>query len=129
MKSSHTILNLSSLLVIPIALASCAWLQSPTGKAVLSLGELAADLYAPQYAGVIGLAVNSLETPAGQPQTIPSVAQVQGVIASVTGTAPTDTKAATLAVAVLKTVQAASTPNAGLATAAAQINAAASPSL
>lgn len=125
MKSSHLLLNAVSLLIIPIAFASCAWLQSPTGKAIISLGELAGDLYAPQYAGVIGIAVNSLETPAGQPQVIPTVAQAQAAIASVTGTAPTDTKAATLAVAVLKTVAAASSPNAGLFTAAEQINAAA----
>lgn len=125
----NLLLNILATISVPIALASCAWLQSPTGKAIISLGELAGDLYAPQYAGVIGIAVNSLETPAGQPQVIPTVAQAQAAIASVTGTAPTDTKAATLAVAVLKTVAAASSPNAGLFTAAAQINAAAAPKL
>lgn len=127
-----------SILLIALLLPGCAttnptvakvqaWNQSPGGQATLGLVATAAELYAPQYAGVIGLAANSLMAPQGSPQSVPTAAQLTSAFASVTGSKTTDPRIATLASAVLKAAQTAPSPNAGLAQAAATVNATAQP--
>lgn len=107
-------------LPILLLLASCStlqkvqtWSNSPTGVAVLSDVKVAAALFAPQYAGVIGLGINSLQT-----GVVPTGIQAQTELASVTGSSPTEQKVLQLATAVVASAQTAPTAAIGLQAAA-----------
>lgn len=99
-----------------------AFISSSSGKADLGAVAMAADAFAPPYAGVIALGLYGLEAAAGTPTPTPTSAQVSTAIASVTGSSKSDTKVVSLANAVLQVVQNSSTPVAGLNAAAAIIN-------
>lgn len=130
-------LNIVTLIVIAALIQfGCAqfaqvktWAASPQGTAILNTVAIAADVFGPQYAGVIGLGINSLEAPTGTPQAVPSSSQIQTALASVTGNSTTSKNIATLASAVLAAATTAPTPNAGLAQAAVAVNAKAAPAL
>jgi hypothetical protein len=117
--------------MVAILQCSCAtevasakkWISSPSGKATLGIVAAAATAFAPQYAGVIGLGLNSLQAAAGVPTPMPTTAQLQSTIASVTGNSATATKVVGLASAVLQAVQNAPTPAIGLAQSAVVVNA------
>lgn len=94
-----------------------AWSNTPGGKVTLATVQTAANLFEPQYAGVLGVAINSLQT-----ATVPTPAAAQSIIASVTGAGQSDAKVATLAAAVISAASQAPTPNQGLAAAAATVN-------
>lgn len=113
-------LTLTPLLI----LASCAQLEStaakvktfstsPTGEALLTAVQIAANVFEPQYAGIIGQGINSLQT-----GTLPTAAQAQTELAAVTGKSATDQKVVALATAVIAAAQQAPTPAVGLQAAA-----------
>ena len=103
------------------------WNQSTEGKLVLDKVKTASAAFTPQYAGVIGLGIDSLES--GGTGTVPDPAAMQQTLASVTGSSADSAKILALAEAVDAVAHSAPTPNAGLNAAAATINAQAAPKL
>ncbi len=98
-----------------------AWNQSDSGKLVLDKVKTAASAFGPQYAGVIGLGIDSLES--GGAGAVPDPTAMQQTLASVTGNSANAAKILALAEAVDAVAHSAPTPNAGLNAAAATINA------
>lgn len=95
-----------------------AWNASPAGVATLSTVGAIAGTIEPEYAGVIGQAVNSLET-----GSLPSVLTAATAIAVQSGLSAKDAKVVSLASAVVSAAATAPNVNAGLAAAAVAINA------
>ncbi len=91
-----------------------AWSRTPGGSATLGGVQLAATLFAPEFAGVIGLGINSLQSG----DTAPTLAKAQVRLAGVTGESPTSSAVKTLALAVVQAATSAPTPAAGLQAAA-----------
>lgn len=91
-----------------------AWSKTPGGSAVLGGVQLAASLFAPEFSGVIGMAINSLQTNS----TVPTLAKAQVRIAGATGESPSSPDVKQLAAAVVAAASSAPTPAAGLQAAA-----------
>lgn len=92
---------------------------SPDGQILIAGVQAASSAFAPEYAGVIGVGLSSLET--GK---MPTASALANTIASVTGSSATSSKVAGIVSAVAGAINAAPTPNAGLVAAAAAVNAA-----
>lgn len=101
-----------------------AFAQSPSGQVALAAVQEAAQLFAPQYAGVAAQAVYSLEN--SKSPSVPDLTALANAIASATGNKATEAKVSALASAVVSAANSAAasklSPNVGINAAAATVN-------
>lgn len=94
-----------------------AWSNSQEGQIVLAGVKVAAAAFEPQFAGVIGQAIDSVQT--GK---IPSASVIAAAVGAATGNSPTASKVAAIASAVVAAAQSAPSPVAGMNAASAAVN-------